>query len=79
MSATAAAQDVSRSYLAPRETLFELATHYIEGTLDQIGDLPVLQDWRGDLVGRDLLALLKGERVVGFDEELKLPVLRSRD
>ncbi len=78
VSATAAAQDVSRSYLAPRETLFELATHYIEGTLDQIHDLPVLQDWRGDLVGRDLLALMKGEQVVGFDADLKLPVLRSR-
>ncbi len=77
VSATAAAQDVSRSYLAPRETLFELANHYVEGTLDQINDLPVLQDWRGELVGRDLLALLRGERVVSFDDELKLPVLRS--
>lgn len=77
VSATAAAQDVSRSYLAPRETLFELATHYVEGTLDQINDLPVLQDWRGELVGRDLLALLRGERVVAFDEETKLPILHS--
>ena len=76
VSSTAAAQDVSRSYLAPREALFELATHYIDGTLDEIGDLPVLQDWRGELVGRDLLALLRGERVVSFDDELKLPVLR---
>lgn len=76
VSSTAAAQDVSRSYLAPREALFELATHYIDGTLDEISDLPVLQDWRGELVGRDLLALLHGERVVSFDGELKLPVLR---
>ncbi len=77
VSATASAQDVSRSYLAPRETLFELATHYINGTLDEINDLPVLQDWRGELVGRDLLALLRGQRVVSFDDALKLPVLRS--
>jgi len=77
VSSTATAQDVSRSYLAPREALFELATHYLEGTLDEITDLPVLQDWRGELVGRDLLALLKGQRVVGFDDELKLPVLQQ--
>lgn len=76
VSATASAQDVSRSYLAPRDTLFELASHYVNGTLEEIADLPVLQDWRGELVGRDLLALLRGERVVGFDDELKLPVLR---
>lgn len=76
VSATAAAQDVSRSYLAPREALFELATHYLDGTLDKIGDLPVLQDWRGELVGRDLVALLRGGKVVGFDDALKLPVLR---
>ena len=72
----ASASEVSRSYLAPREQLWELATRWLQNTLDEGDELEILQDWRGELVGHDLLALLRGERSVALDSESGLPVLR---
>lgn len=74
--ARATGSDVSRTYLAPRDQLWELATRWLKGELGDGEDLEILQDWRAELVGRDLLALLRGERAVSMDGKTGLPVLK---
>ena len=72
----ATSSDVSRSYLAPREQLWELANRWLKNELGDASDLEIMQDWRGELVGHDLLALLRGQRSVALDQASGLPILR---
>jgi ribonuclease D len=77
-SARAASQDVSRTYLAPRDGLWNLASWWLEhGKSDTVPDLDLLKDWRGEILGRDLLRLLNGEAVIILDNETGLPELRA--
>lgn len=77
-SARATAHDVSRTYLAPREQLIELASWWLEHEGDASAhppDLPLLHDWRGELLGRDLVHLLNGELAVVMNPITGLPEL----
>jgi ribonuclease D len=79
-TARATAQDVSRNYLAPRDALFDLANwwlknHEVGGPINE--ELAILSDWRGEILGRDLLKLLDGEAVIALDKSTGLPELRA--
>ena len=77
-SARAASQDVSRTYLAPRDGLWELATWWLEHpNSNDVPDLDLLKDWRGEILGHDLLRLLNGEAVIVLDSATGLPELRA--
>ena len=45
-----------------------------EGTPEE---LTILQDWRGEILGRDLVKLLDGDAVIALDKETGLPELRA--
>ena len=80
-TATAAAQEISRSYLAPRDALWELAKWWLdrsEGeTVEDVSKLTVMEEWRGEILGRDLLGLLDGRAVIALDPGSGLPQLRG--
>jgi ribonuclease D len=79
-TARATAQDVSRNYLAPREALFDLANWWLqnhEKGAPQDDELTILSDWRGEILGRDLLKLLDGDAVIALDKTTGLPELRA--
>ncbi|MBW3636415.1 MAG: HRDC domain-containing protein [Armatimonadetes bacterium] len=77
--ARATAQDVSRNYLAPRDALFALANWWLSGRDNGTPDeeLSILSDWRGEILGRDLLKLLDGDAVIALDKATGLPELRA--
>jgi ribonuclease D len=75
--ARATAQDVSRNYLAPRDALWELATWWLKGQKETDEELSLLSDWRGEILGHDLLKLLNGEAVIALDKGTGLPELRA--
>ncbi len=76
--ARATAQEVSRNYLAPRDALFNLAKWWLDGREQSASDeeLLILEDWRGEILGRDLLKLLDGDAVIALDKATGLPELR---
>ena len=80
-TATAAAQEISRSYLAPRDALWELAKWWLDRNegepVDDIEDLAVMEGWRGEILGHDLLRLLEGQAVIALDPRSGLPELRA--
>ena len=80
-TATSAAQEISRSYLAPRDALWELAKWWLDRSegepVDDIEDLAVMEGWRGEILGRDLLRLLDGQAVIALDSRSGLPELRA--
>ncbi len=81
-TARATAQDVSRNYLAPRDALFDLASGWLknlenEAPQDSAPELVILQDWRGEILGRDLVKLLDGDAVIALDKVTGLPELRA--
>ncbi|PQV64792.1 ribonuclease D [Abditibacterium utsteinense] len=83
-TARATAQDVSRNYLAPRDALFDLANDWLKShesnstkNEETPEELAILQDWRGEILGRDLLELLNGNAVIALDKETGLPDLRA--
>ncbi len=87
-SARAASEDLSRNYLAPRDALSDLATYWLENSQNQPSDdqsseissaedLAILEGWRGEILGRDLMKLLGGEAVIALDKETGLPELRA--
>jgi ribonuclease D len=70
---------IARTYLAPREQLTALAAWSIErgagstpdestpGRSEVRPDLPILSDWRGQLVGEELLNLLDGKLAIAIN------------
>lgn len=63
-------QDISRSYLAPRDQLVALAAWWMRrdpAIESPLPDLPVLRDWRFEIVGRELLDILAGKIAVALD------------
>lgn len=80
-TATATAQEISRSYLAPRDALNQLAQWWLaRSNGEKVGDvasLEIMEDWRGEILGRDLLRLLDGQAVIALDPQSGLPQLRS--
>ena len=80
-TAMATAQEISRSYLAPRDALGELAQWWLDRsngeTVSDVSALEIMEDWRGEILGRDLLRLLDGQAVVALDPNSGLPQLRA--
>ena len=71
-------QEISRTYLAPRDQLNALATWWIgrhkaadqhksKESFGRPPDLPLLHDWRRELLGAELLELLKGHVALTLD------------
>ena len=80
VGARSTAEDVSRNYLARRDEMFALASWWLKHHSGQelpMPDIELLQDWRGELVGRDLLRLLGGELVIALDALTGLPELKT--
>lgn len=66
---------IARTYLAPREQLTTLANWWWNGDhqndKDSLPDSPLLSDWRREIVGEELLKLLRGEIEIALDPETK--------
>jgi len=78
--ARATSHDVSRSYLAPREQVATLAGWWLKkhaGIQEEDPEIPLLTDWRAELLGNDLMRLLGGELVVAMDINTGLPELKD--
>ena len=61
---------ISRTYLAPRDQMIALASWWLrkdEACEDVLPDLDLLSDWRGELVGREMLDLLEGRIAMVLD------------
>ncbi len=80
-TARATSEEVSRSYLAPRDAIGELAQWWLDRSAgDAVSDaspLEIMQSWRGEILGRDLLRLLDGQAVIALDPTTGLPQLRD--
>ena len=80
-TARATGEDVSRSYLAPRDALNELAQWWLDraesNDVPAVETLAIMEDWRGEILGRDLLKLLEGQAVIALDPATGLPQLRD--
>ena len=66
---------IARTYLAPREQLTTLANWWWNGDhqndKDSLPASPLLSDWRREIVGEELLKLLRGEIEIALDPETK--------
>ena len=80
-TARATSEEISRSYLSPRDAVTELAQWWLDRaqdeTLADASHLEIMQGWRGEILGRDLLKLLDGEAVIALDSTTGLPQLRD--
>ena len=73
--------EISRSYLAPRDQLNALAAWWLKNDDTNAPDLPLLRDWRRELLGEELLDLLDGQLSIRLDGQMRRGQrsLRSRD
>ena len=80
-TARATSEEISRSYLAPRDAAGELAQWWLDRAAGQsvsdASELEIMQSWRGEILGRDLLKLLDGDAVIALDAATGLPQLRA--
>ena len=80
-TARATSEEISRSYLAPRDAASELAQWWLDRNKgDAVSDasqLEIMDGWRGEILGRDLLRLLDGEAVIALDKGTGLPQLQD--
>lgn len=80
-TARATSEEISRSYLAPRDAASELAQWWLDRAAGQdVGDasqLEIMQSWRGEILGKDLLRLLDAQAVIALDSATGLPQLRD--
>ncbi len=80
-TARATSEEISRSYLAPREAIGELAQWWLDRAANQqvaeASTLEIADGWRGEILGRDLLKLLDGQAVIALDAATGLPQLRD--
>lgn len=68
--------DIARSYLASRQQLVSLAGWWLQrrrGEAAEVPDLPLLADWRYELVGRQLMQLLEGKARIVLEANPQLP------
>lgn len=68
LKALCAREKLPASFIANRSDLEELVRRYRRGCLATTGS-PILEGWRGALVGRDLLAALEGRVGVSLDQK----------
>ena len=80
-TARATSEEISRSYLAPRDAANELAQWWLDRSANQkvadVSTLEIMQSWRGEILGHDLLKLLDGQAVIALDAATGLPQLRD--
>ncbi|HEX8550127.1 MAG TPA: ribonuclease D [Abditibacteriaceae bacterium] len=76
--ARAADNDIARPYLAPRDQINELTSWWLRRDDSPEPDLPLLRDWRREIIGGELLELLDGKRVVVFDRTPGAPAVRTQ-
>ena len=80
-TARATSEEISRSYLAPRDAAGELAQWWLDRSAGEAvadaSQLEIMQSWRGEILGHDLLRLLDGQAVIALDASTGLPQLRD--
>lgn len=76
--ARAADNDIARAYLAPRDQINALSSWWLQRDDSAEPDLPLLRDWRRELLGEELLELLGGKRTVVFDRTPGQPAIRTQ-
>jgi ribonuclease D len=74
--ARAAEHDISRTYLAPRDQIFALAAWWLRRDGTPPPDLALLEDWRRELLGAELLDILQGRLVLALDATPDQPPIR---
>ena len=74
--ARAADHDISRTYLASRDQLNTLAAWWLRRDGSDAPDLPILKDWRRELLGAELLDLLSGKLHLAFDSTPNQPAIK---
>jgi ribonuclease D len=62
---------IARTYLAPRDQLTSLANWWWSGDPDSPPESPLLADWRLEIVGEELLKILRGEIEIALDPQTK--------
>jgi len=67
IAARAADDEISRSYLAPRDQVNTLAAWWLRRDGSAPPDIALLADWRREIVGDELLDLLDGKLALIFD------------
>jgi ribonuclease D len=75
-NARAADNDISRTYLAPRDDMFALAAWWLRRDNSTTPELALLQDWRRELLGQELLDLLAGKSSLVFDNTPNAPAIK---
>src|SRR5690606_13386439 len=60
---------IAPRFVATRRDIDELIGWWLVGNRDTEPDLPLLEGWRRDLVGRDLLEWLQGKTAVVVDPD----------
>lgn len=62
---------IARTYLAPRDQLTALAHWWWSGDENWPPETPLLADWRREIVGEELLGILRGEIEIALDPKTK--------
>jgi ribonuclease D len=62
---------IARTYLAPRDQLTALANWWFGEEQATLPTSPLLTDWRREIVGDELLAILRGEIEIALDPQTK--------
>jgi ribonuclease D len=78
-NARAADNDISRTYLVARDDLFQLAAWWLRRDGSEAPQIPLLQDWRRELLGQELLDLLDGKLSLVFDKTPNAPAIRVKN
>jgi ribonuclease D len=68
--------DISRTYLAPRDQVMALAAWWLRRDGTPAPALPLLSDWRRELVGAELLQLLDGRLAIALDATPEQPAIK---
>lgn len=77
-NARAADNDISRTYLVARDDLFALAAWWLRRDETAPPELALLQDWRRELLGQELLDLLDGKLSLVFDKTPDAPAIKVK-
>jgi len=68
---------IAATILASKQDIAALASWANHGSfsMNNLPDNPCLRGWRKELIGNDMLRMLKGELCLRLDEETKMPVI----
>lgn len=77
-NARAGDNDISRTYLAPRDDVSQLASWWLKRDNATPPQIALLEDWRCELLGQELLDLLDGKLSLVFDKTPNAPAIKVR-